>query len=137
TTAAHSATSSSSATPAARTSPHMPLPRGNTPLQPVDALHAAGNRSAQSDSPASATTDATQSYVLTPVADAYVKSDVPDSTFGTSLSLLIKTASVPTPQDWRAFLRFDLSGISGTVQSATFSVPYYCTHPRVTGFTVH
>jgi hypothetical protein len=52
---------------------------------------------------------------ITPVADGYVQSDLPSTNFGTSAVLKNNT----TP-DTRAYLKFDLSGISGTVTNATF-----------------
>jgi hypothetical protein len=52
---------------------------------------------------------------VTPVADGYVQSDLPSTNFGTSAVLKNNT----TP-DTRAYLKFDLSGISGTVTNATF-----------------
>jgi Calcineurin-like phosphoesterase len=52
---------------------------------------------------------------IVPMADGYVESDLPSTNFGTSV--VLKNTTTP---DTRAYLKFDLSGISGTVTQATF-----------------
>ena len=52
---------------------------------------------------------------ITPTADSYVESDVPSTNFGSSAVLKNNTSP-----DTRAYLKFDLTGIVGTVTSATF-----------------
>jgi len=55
--------------------------------------------------------------VLSPpnlVADAYVKSDVPTTNFGTATTLRVRQASIIL----RSYLKFTVSGLSGVVQSA-------------------
>jgi len=54
---------------------------------------------------------------FTPVADTYVRSDLPSSTFGSSTSLRVDTS--PTI---RSYLRFDVSGLSGKVTAVTLSL---------------
>ena len=52
---------------------------------------------------------------LTPTADSYVESDVPSTNFGSAAVLKNNTSP-----DTRAYLKFDLTGIVGTVTKATF-----------------
>src|SRR5207249_4734441 len=52
----------------------------------------------------------------TSLADSYVAQDSPGTNFGTASTLVVDKTS--SSQEKRAFLRFDLSGISGTVTSA-------------------
>ena len=95
----------------------------DTALQPssthsytVDAFDAAGNTSPQSSPPASATTPSaggTATTTFTPVADATVNADFPSSNFGSDTKLRIDTS--PTV---RSYLRFSISGLSGTVTRA-------------------
>jgi hypothetical protein len=82
----------------------------------VDAFDAAGNHSTLAG-PASATTpDGSVTITLTPEADTYVDSGSPTLNFGTSAILRVKTSTQVS------YLRFDLSGVTGTIQSATLSV---------------
>ncbi|MGH7495576.1 MAG: DUF7594 domain-containing protein, partial [bacterium] len=53
--------------------------------------------------------------VFNPTHDTRVKSDAPNSNFGTATTLILKQSS-STMQN--CYLKFDLSGMSGTVQSA-------------------
>ena len=55
---------------------------------------------------------------VTPVADAYVQSDQPSANFGTALTL----NNVSGTPEARAYLKFDLSGVTGTITKATFRV---------------
>ena len=48
-------------------------------------------------------------------ADSYVQSDLPSTNFGSSA--VLKNITSP---DTRAYLKFDLTGIAGTVTKATF-----------------
>jgi hypothetical protein len=52
---------------------------------------------------------------LTPSADSYVESDLPSTNFGSSVVLKNNTSP-----DTRAYLKFNLSGIAGTITKATF-----------------
>jgi hypothetical protein len=67
---------------------------------------------------------------LTPVADAYVQSDLPSTNFGTAAVLKNNT----TP-DTRAYLKFTVSGISGTVTKATFRA--YTQTSSGSGYELH
>jgi PKD repeat protein len=114
-----------------------PLVRGSTHTYTIDAFDAAGNHSALSSPPASATTDATQTFVLTPVADSYVDSNSSLLNFGNATTLRVKTPTSPDTQILNSYLRFDLSGISGTVQSASLSlVPTITTSSKFTSYGV-
>lgn len=55
---------------------------------------------------------------LTPTADAYVQSDVPGTNFGTATTL----NNVSGTPEARAYLKFDASGVSGTITKATLRV---------------
>ena len=57
------------------------------------------------------------SFTFTPAADSYVNGALPSSNFGTQTQL--RTDSSP---DIRSYLRFDVSGLSGPVTSATLRV---------------
>ncbi|HTG42115.1 MAG TPA: DNRLRE domain-containing protein, partial [Methylomirabilota bacterium] len=114
-----------------------PLVRGSTHSYTIDAFDAAGNHSALSSPPASATTVATQTFVLTPVADSYVDSNSSVLNFGNATTLRVKTPTSPDTQILNSYLRFDLSGISGTVQSASLSlVPTISTTIKTTSYGV-
>jgi len=83
----------------------------------VSAFDAAGNESAKS-SPATATTGSGGgSNTFTPLADAYVDSSAPTTNHGASTSLRVDGS--PTV---RSYLKFTLTGLSGTVTNATLRV---------------
>ena len=97
----------------------------------VDAFDAAGNRSAQS-TPALATTgpaDTTTTTTLSPVADSYVDASVPNANYGARDKLRTDTSP-----DVRSYLRFDLSGIGGTIDRATLRV--WATSAHSSGYGV-
>ena len=84
--------------------------------------------------------DATQSFTLTvgggggtvtllPVADGYTDSSTPTSNYGTSTSLRFDGSPVV-----RSYLRFDLSGVSGTITRATLRV--YANTASSAGYSV-
>src|SRR6476469_2221680 len=50
---------------------------------------------------------------FTPVADTYVQSDTASTNYGTSAQIVVDNSPVR-----RSFLRFTVSGVSGTVTSA-------------------
>ena len=62
-----------------------------------------------------AATGGPQTVTITPSADSYVQSDLPSTNFGSSA--VLKNITSP---DTRAYLKFDLTGISGNVTKATF-----------------
>jgi len=81
----------------------------------VDAFDAAGSHSVPAG-PASATTPGgTITVILTPVADSYVSSGSPSTNYGTSTVLRVAGGSTIMV----SYLRFDLSGVTGTIQSAS------------------
>jgi len=82
----------------------------------VDAFDAAGNHSALAGPAGATTPDGTVTIVLNPEADTYVDSGSPTVNFGVATFMRVKTNTQVS------YLRFDLSGITGTIQSATLSV---------------
>jgi chitodextrinase len=64
-----------------------------------------------------------------PVADAYVDASTPGSNFGSSTKLRTDTSPVVT-----SYLRFSVSGLSGTVNSVALKV--YATSAQSSGFAV-
>jgi chitodextrinase len=108
----------------------------------VRARDAAGNTSPLSD-PASVTTPsasppppppppppATQTHTFGPVADARVEAATPSTNFGTAT--LIGTDFSP---DVDAYIKFDVSGLAGTVQSARLRL--YAPNGSLDGPAVH
>ena len=67
---------------------------------------------------------------LNPVADSYVESDVPSTNFGTATVLKNVTTN-----DTRAYLKFAISGLSGTITKATFKV--YTQTSSGSGYELH
>ena len=94
----------------------------------VDAFDGSGNHSALSASK-SATTQSTATYTFESVADAYVGADVPSTNYG--LSSTIRAVSSP---EYRSYLRFVVSDISGTVTNATLRL--YPTSSSATGYQI-
>ena len=95
----------------------------------VAAFDAAGNRSSPAG-PASATTpNGTVTTILYPVADAYVNSGSPTTNYGSNLSLRVGTSI------FRSYLRFDLSGIVGTIQGASLRI--YANSSQSVGYSVY
>ena len=62
----------------------------------------------------------TSTTVLSAAADAYVKNTNPSTNFGTATTLLVKND--PASTIYRDYLRFDTSGIVGTVSDASLSL---------------
>ena len=93
------------------------LAPGSTHTYTVSALDAVPNESAQSSPPAVATTVATASTTFVSAADSYVDSSSPSSNFGTSTAMRVD--ATPTV---RSYLRFNVSGLTGTVTNATLRV---------------
>jgi Calcineurin-like phosphoesterase len=94
----------------------------------VDAFDGSGNHSALSTSK-SATTQSTATYTFDSVADAYVASDFPSTNYG--LSGTIRALSSP---EYRSYLRFVVSDISGTVTNATLRL--YAASSSATGHQI-
>jgi len=96
----------------------------DTPVSPdttyeysVVAVDAAGNTSAPTPPVQVSTAAAPPTVTYQPVADAYVDDSFPGSNFGTSV--MLRTDSSPL---LRSYLRFDVAGLSGPVQSAMLRV---------------
>jgi fibronectin type III domain protein/calcineurin-like phosphoesterase family protein len=114
---------------------HTVLSYSDTNLAPsttysyrVDAFDGSGNHSAQSTAK-SATTPSTATYTFESVADAYVASDFPSDNYGSFVT--IRALSSP---EYRTYLRFVVSDISGTVTNATLRV--YPTSSSATGYQI-
>ncbi len=75
------------------------------------------NESAKSSPAASATTAAATSATFLPVADSYVDSSAASTNYGTNTALRVDAS--PTV---RSYLRFNLTGLTGTVTGATLQV---------------
>ena len=94
----------------------------------VEAFDAATNASGQSSPPAAVTTPAASgSITLNPNHDGYVDSSRPDSNYGSSSALRIDGSP-----EKDAYLMFDVSGLTGTVSSATLRI--YAATGSSTGF---
>jgi hypothetical protein len=93
---------------------------GTTYTYQVRARDAAGNRSAFSNS-ANVTTPASTTLTLSPMADARVAEAAPTTNYGTSYL----RADAGSGVDVESYLRFGLSGISGSVRSAKLRVYAY------------
>jgi chitodextrinase len=98
----------------------------------VDAYDAAGNRSAQA-SVVAATAPCTLAHAsFTPAADSYTSQINPDGTHGSLASLRVAGPNGPIRN---SYLRFELSGLSGTVTQATLKL--YASAGASSGFDVH
>jgi hypothetical protein len=67
---------------------------------------------------------------ILPSADSYVESDLPSTNFGSSV--VLKNTTTP---DTRAYLKFDLTGITGAVTKATFRA--YTQTSSGSGYELH
>jgi chitodextrinase len=108
------------ATTAATSFSDTGLASGSTHSYRVDAVDAAGNRSARTAS-VSATTagggggGGTESFE--PVADSYVRADQPNANFGSAPSMRLDASPL-----LRSYLRFDVQNITGAVTRAVLRV---------------
>ena len=83
------------------------------------ARDAAGNRTTSSAVAITVTNTSTPITVtLTPVADAYVRSDNPTRNFGTTSELRVRLGNTSKPTTMRSYLKFTLNGLNGTVTEA-------------------
>ncbi len=101
---------------------------GSTHSYTVVAFDAAGNRSSAAGPKSATTPNGTSTFTLNPAADAYVNTGAPTTNYGSNVSLRVGTSI------FRSYLRFDLSGIVGTIQSATLKV--YANSGQSTGYSV-
>ena len=67
---------------------------------------------------------------FTPIADSYVDASVPSTNFGSNVKLRVDTSPIVN-----SYLRFDVSGVSGSVTSVTLQI--YATSALSAGFEVH
>jgi PKD repeat protein len=109
------ATPVASLTPDARAYQDSPVAPLTTHSYSVRAYDAAGNRSPLAGPLSATTPDGTVTIVLKPVADAYVSSAKSTTNYGNSTVLRVKGGS----STYKSYLRFDLSGVPGSIQSAT------------------
>jgi chitodextrinase len=117
------------ATPAGTTFSDTGLSAGTAYTYTVDAFDAAGNHSAPS-SPATATTAAAGTASFAPAADAYTVATSPNSNFGSATSL--RTDASP---ETRSYLRFAVTGLTGTVTNATLRV--FATSANSVGYSAY
>ena len=99
----------------------------------ISAVDNQGNESAQSSPPKQVTTGGGGGGgggTFNPIADSYVDSSVPSTNFGSNVKLRVDSS--PTVN---SYLRFDVSGLSGTVATVTLKI--YATSALNAGFEVH
>ncbi len=99
----------------------------------VSAVDNATNESAQSTPPKQVTTGSGGGGgggTFTPIADSYVDASVPSTNFGTNQKLRVDTSPIVN-----SYLRFDVSGLSGSVTGVTLKI--YATSALSAGFEVH
>ena len=84
----------------------------------VAAVDADGNASVPAGPVDATTPDGTVTIILTPLADAYVDSSAPDTNFGSGTALRVSGGTTVR----RSYLRFDLSGIVGQIESASLRI---------------
>jgi fibronectin type 3 domain-containing protein len=96
----------------------------------VDAVDAAGNRSAKSASAGATTpTGGAASVTVPAVADAYTSSDAPGANYGSAT--MLRTDASPVI---RSFVRFTVSGLTGPATKATLRI--YGSSAHSTGYDV-
>jgi hypothetical protein len=100
---------------------------GTTYQYVATAFDAAGNSTPSP--PGSVTTLTSGSATLNPTADAKVDGSAPTTNYGTS------ALRVDASPDVRSYLKFDTSGVSGTVDSATLRI--WATSAQSVGFDVY
>jgi hypothetical protein len=95
----------------------------------VDAVDPGGLRSAQSNT-ATVTRPDQITLVLNPIADTYVSSDVATTNYG--LNVALKADASP---DIQSFLRFNVQGLTGSINSATLRL--YANNGSSIGYGVY
>jgi hypothetical protein len=76
------------------------------------------------------TANASNTLTFTPVADSYVDQSSPDKNFGTNRSIRVDGSPLV-----RSYLRFNVSGINGTISGVTLRI--YANSSSKSGFEVH
>jgi hypothetical protein len=79
-----------------------------------------------SPTPSPTPTGTTTTYTFKANADTYVRSDQPDTNFGTEYTVGTEAGSTTTPT-LNSYLRFAVSGVSGTITGATLQLYSYAT----------
>jgi len=100
----------------------------------VSAVDNQGNESAQSTPPTPVTTGSGGGGgggTFNPIADSYVDSGSPSTNYGSNVKLRVDTS----PTVVNSYLRFDVTGLSGSVTGVTFKI--YATSNLAAGFEVH
>jgi hypothetical protein len=100
----------------------------------VSAVDNATNESAQSSPPKQVTTGSGGGGgggTFNPIADSYVDSGSPSTNYGTNVKLRLDTS----PTVVNSYLRFDVTGLSGSVTGVTFKI--FATSALTAGFEVH
>ena len=95
----------------------------------VDAVDPGGRRSAHVQHRHHHTRPSQATLIFNPTADTYVQSDVPTTNYGTAITL-----KVDASPDTQSFLRFNVQGIAGTINSATLRL--YANNGSSTGYQV-
>jgi len=95
------------------------LTNGTTYYYKVAAVNASGTSGFSNEVSAAPSTIST--IVLSPVADAYVQ-DGTATNFGASTTLRVKGSTTGSGFNRQSYLKFDLSGITGTITSAQLNV---------------
>jgi chitodextrinase len=96
----------------------------------VDAVDAAGNRSARSAPAAATTPGAGGPQTLVPVADAYTSEGAPTTRYGAATTLRVDATPLT-----RSYLRFSVSGLAAPATRATLRV--YAASSHSAGHDVH
>ena len=96
----------------------------------VTAFDQAGNESAQSQPVSATTLSSGGTQTLNPIADSWVNSAAPTTNYGSSTSLYVDADGVR-----QTYLKFDLTGLSGTVSSVTLKL--YAGSSQSTGYKVY
>jgi len=105
------------------------LQAGTTYVYTVRSFDAAGNTSAHSAGAQTTTQLPPTSTTFAAVADAYTDADHPSQNYGLNAKLRVDTSP-----SVRSYLRFDLSGLSGTVRRARLRL--YATSSLTAGYEV-
>jgi PKD repeat protein len=95
----------------------------------VDAFDAANNHSAQSTAAIVTTPGTSATTTIGDIADSYIDTSKPTTNYGTSTSLRFDGSPVV-----QSYLKFDLSGVAGTISKATLRV--YANTSSGAGYTV-
>jgi hypothetical protein len=126
--ATNTPTPTSSAPTNTPTSTNTPLPPTNTPT-PTNTSPAPTPTDTPQAPPTPTSTPVPTALTFTPQADAYVNASSPTSNFGTSKTLYVDGSPVTN-----SYIRFNVSGWSGPIHSATLRV--FANSRSSTGYSV-